>query len=167
MSTPRTDTNASTASPSVDSSNTNESQPATAPEGGYPEQKHAGKVGYGPNYRAGAGFNDKVSGMMEEMKGKATHNPERVQHGHDVYSGAQKRKELLGEGEESPFQKVDEEKPKDEQAADSKAQATPAGGAHTSGVGAKEQAATIAPQGTHSGEMQRKGEAVDRVKHIG
>jgi len=35
------------------------------------------------------------------------------------------------------------------------------------GRGAKEQAATVAPEGTKDAHMQRQGEAVDRVKHIG
>jgi len=35
------------------------------------------------------------------------------------------------------------------------------------GHGAKEQAATVAPEGTKDAHMQRQGEAVDRVKHIG
>ncbi|KAF8905086.1 hypothetical protein CPB84DRAFT_1960637 [Gymnopilus junonius] len=40
----------------------------------YPEQKHAGKVGYGPNYHSGATLEDKIEGLKDELKGKITHN---------------------------------------------------------------------------------------------
>lgn len=48
------------------------------------------------------------------------------------------------------------------------AKATPAGTAvdQGHGPGAKEQAATVAPEGTHEANVQKEGGAVDNVKHI-
>ncbi|PPQ72205.1 hypothetical protein CVT24_002362 [Panaeolus cyanescens] len=63
----------------------------------YPEQRHAGKVGYGPNYNVHASFADVVTGVADELRGKMTHNPDLVHHGHELLSGEEKRKELLGE----------------------------------------------------------------------
>ncbi|KAK0444246.1 uncharacterized protein EV420DRAFT_1648940 [Desarmillaria tabescens] len=59
----------------------------------YPEQKHAGKVGYGPQYRPGPTFADKVTGLKEEVKGKITGNQGLVQEGHERRTGELKRKE--------------------------------------------------------------------------
>ncbi|KAK0475888.1 hypothetical protein IW261DRAFT_1493481 [Armillaria novae-zelandiae] len=69
----------------------------------YPEQKHAGKVGYGPQYHSGPTFSDKVSGLKEVVKGKITGNQGLVQHGHDRKTGELKRKEKLQDMEEDPF----------------------------------------------------------------
>lgn len=41
-----------------------------------------------------------------------------------------------------------------------------AANAHTSGSSGREQAATIAPQGSHSAHEQAKGENVERVKYV-
>lgn len=41
-----------------------------------------------------------------------------------------------------------------------------AANAHTSDPGAKEQAATVAPQGSRAAEPQAKGEMVEHVKDI-
>ncbi|KAJ7472326.1 hypothetical protein B0H11DRAFT_1729718 [Mycena galericulata] len=60
----------------------------------YPEQKHAGAVGYGPNYNQKAGFLDKVTGLKEEFKGKVTKNPDLAAKGHDRMTGELKHKEL-------------------------------------------------------------------------
>ncbi|KAJ7596043.1 hypothetical protein C8J56DRAFT_923898 [Mycena floridula] len=74
-----------------------------APDGGYPEQLHAGKVGYGPNYRQGAGFLDKVGGAKEQVIGKLTRNPDKAAHGHDKMTGHLKEKELEEDMKEDPF----------------------------------------------------------------
>ncbi|KAJ3859259.1 hypothetical protein EV359DRAFT_68311 [Lentinula novae-zelandiae] len=59
----------------------------------YPEQHHAGAVGYGPNYRQGASLGDKLTGLKEELKGKVTKNPGLVEHGREMKSGELKKKE--------------------------------------------------------------------------
>jgi hypothetical protein len=57
-------------------------------------QRHAGKVGYGPNY-AGPTFEDKVVGLKEELVGNVAHNPERFHHAHEVLTGEERRKKLI------------------------------------------------------------------------
>ncbi|KDR78954.1 hypothetical protein GALMADRAFT_64291 [Galerina marginata CBS 339.88] len=117
----------------------NTSAPPSNGGSDYPEQLHAGKVGYGPNYRAGPSLEDKIQGLKEELKGKVTHKPDLVQHGREVMSGEEKRKKLTGEV------------------------STPGGMAVNQGYGkgAMEQAATVAPEGTREAEMQRKGNNID------
>ena len=75
----------------------------------YPPQRHAGAVGYGPEYGKGAvclsvffgptstneyqqSTGDKLEGLKEELKGKIMHEPDLVQHGHDLRTGELKRK---------------------------------------------------------------------------
>ncbi|KAJ7040707.1 hypothetical protein C8F04DRAFT_1081831 [Mycena alexandri] len=74
----------------------------------YPEQKHAGAVGYGPNYHQTPGFLDKVTGLKEEVKGKVTHNPELAAQGHDRMTGELKKKELEADAAEDPFANPEE-----------------------------------------------------------
>ncbi|PBK71482.1 hypothetical protein ARMSODRAFT_955256 [Armillaria solidipes] len=69
----------------------------------YPEQKHTGKVGYGPQYHSGPTFTDKVSGLKEVAKGKITGNQGLVQQGHERKTGELKRKEKREDMEEDPF----------------------------------------------------------------
>ncbi|KAJ7088619.1 hypothetical protein C8R44DRAFT_892684 [Mycena epipterygia] len=76
----------------------------------YPEQKHAGVVGYGPNYNKGAGFVDKITGLKEELKGKVTKNPELVSKGHDRMTGELKHKELDEDAAKDPFAAPDDKK---------------------------------------------------------
>ncbi|KAJ7182733.1 hypothetical protein C8R43DRAFT_967931 [Mycena crocata] len=76
----------------------------------YPEQKHAGKVGYGPNYNQGAGIAEKITGLKEELKGKVTKNPELVAKGHDRVTGELKHKELEADAAADPFANPDEKK---------------------------------------------------------
>lgn len=54
---------------------------------GYPEQRHGGSVGLGPNYAKHPTMGDKVGGAMEEIKGKMLKKPEVAQHGHDRKTG--------------------------------------------------------------------------------
>ncbi|KAJ3486633.1 hypothetical protein NLI96_g4108 [Meripilus lineatus] len=56
-------------------------------EGDYPEQRHAGAVGLGPEYGKGASTGDQLQGWKEEIVGKITHNDDKVQHGHDLRTG--------------------------------------------------------------------------------
>ncbi|KAJ7604654.1 hypothetical protein FB45DRAFT_955572 [Roridomyces roridus] len=74
----------------------------------YPEQKHAGKVGLGPNYHRGAALGDKMAGFKESVKGKITHNPDLAAKGHDRMTGELQRKEQEGDDKADPFAKPDE-----------------------------------------------------------
>lgn len=83
----------------------------TAADNTYPPQRHAGAVGYGPEYGKGTvrrpsintlcvsligcmkGTSDKLQGLKEEFKGKLLHKPELVQHGRELRTGELKRKE--------------------------------------------------------------------------
>ncbi|KAJ4478613.1 hypothetical protein C8J55DRAFT_399473, partial [Lentinula edodes] len=69
------------------------STPSTNSSESYPEQHHAGAVGYGPNYRQGPSLTDKLSGLKEELKGKVTKNPGLVEHGKEMKTGELKRRE--------------------------------------------------------------------------
>jgi hypothetical protein len=62
----------------------------------YPPQKHAGAVGYGPEYGEGAGLGDKFDGFKEQLKGKMTGNQDLVQHGKELQTGELKKKQLEG-----------------------------------------------------------------------
>ena len=75
----------------TDSSNTRDVNPGLENSGSvvgagetsdYREQTHAGKVGYGPNYKSGPSFGTKLEGVKDIMKGKVTKNPELVEEGH-------------------------------------------------------------------------------------
>ncbi|KJA19496.1 hypothetical protein HYPSUDRAFT_217604 [Hypholoma sublateritium FD-334 SS-4] len=145
-----------------------------------PEQHHAGRVGYGPNYRTGPTLEDKISGIKDELKGKLTRNPDLVAHGRDVASGEARRRALAGEDEPNPFESVDEGKEgsksseKDDRkdtgpAVPAAAGSAPPAPASTAdpipGKGAQQQAATVAPEGTGAAERQRAGDAQD-VKQV-
>jgi hypothetical protein len=72
-----------------------DSTPATAPDAvQYPEQKHAGKVGYGPNYHQDASLGEKATGFKEEVLGKVKHDEGMIAHGHELRTGALKKKAL-------------------------------------------------------------------------
>ncbi|KAI0729200.1 hypothetical protein C8Q72DRAFT_778626 [Fomitopsis betulina] len=60
---------------------------------GYPEQRHAGAVGLGPEFGRGVTTGDKIEGYKEELKGKILRKPDVVQHGHDLRTGELKRRE--------------------------------------------------------------------------
>ncbi|KAJ6551369.1 hypothetical protein B0H19DRAFT_1157366 [Mycena capillaripes] len=82
----------------------------------YPEQKHAGAVGYGPNYNPKAGVFDKITGLKEQVQGKISHNPDLVEKGHERATGELKQKELKGD-DADPFADPEEKKKKAEAAA--------------------------------------------------
>ncbi|TEB14350.1 hypothetical protein FA13DRAFT_1782603 [Coprinellus micaceus] len=132
----------------------------TQPEGGYPPQLHTGKVGYGPNYHMEPTLGEKYEGLKEEVKGKVKRNPEQVQHGKDMISGESKRREREADMSSGTFGGGAKED-------DPPAAGQPTGLARNDHKGQKEQASTVAPVGHPDHDMQRKGEAVDRVKHIG
>ncbi|KIM80141.1 hypothetical protein PILCRDRAFT_822660 [Piloderma croceum F 1598] len=47
----------------------------------YPEQRHAGAVGYGPSYNKDAGIGEKITGIKEEVLGKIKKDPSLVEQG--------------------------------------------------------------------------------------
>ncbi|KAL8292170.1 hypothetical protein RQP46_001636 [Phenoliferia psychrophenolica] len=77
-------------------------------EDGYPEQKHAGKVGYGPNYHQGPTTSDKLSGMKDIVKGKITKNPELVEEGKLRKTGELQEKKQAEDDANDPFAKEKE-----------------------------------------------------------
>ncbi|KAF5327531.1 hypothetical protein D9619_004368 [Psilocybe cf. subviscida] len=113
---PTTQDNAPSTVPGTQTSTANSADaPAPPPPGeeDLPEQLHAGKVGYGPNYHRGPTLEDKMMGIKEEIKGKLTRNSERVEHGREIKSGKEREKKLTGEDEPNPFANADEDKDKD------------------------------------------------------
>lgn len=101
--------------PKSPSGSASQSQAPPDEDVSYPEQKHAGKVGYGPNYRktpvrcvllsachsstyyCPKTLEEKIEGLKDELKGKVTRKPELVEHGRQILSGEEKRKKLTGE----------------------------------------------------------------------
>ncbi|KAG7440471.1 uncharacterized protein BT62DRAFT_584833 [Guyanagaster necrorhizus] len=83
----------------------------------YPEQKHAGKVGYGPQYHSGPTFTDKVTGLKEVVKGKITGNQGLVRQGQERQTGELMRKKKQADMDEDPFakQETDHKVAQDEQ----------------------------------------------------
>jgi len=77
------------------------------PEQEYPEQKHAGAAGIGPNYAEARGkvtLGERIGGLKEEIKGKVTRNPDLVREGREQRSGEAKRRKL--EEENNPHQGI-------------------------------------------------------------
>ncbi|BGP17062.1 hypothetical protein JCM10213v2_005071 [Rhodosporidiobolus nylandii] len=81
---------------------------AGEPEGGYPPQLHAGKVGLGPHYKQGGGLADSLKGKEEVLKGKLKHDEGLIQQGHDRQSGVLAAKQRAAEDEDSPFTRPDD-----------------------------------------------------------
>ncbi|KAK7689362.1 hypothetical protein QCA50_007153 [Cerrena zonata] len=170
MSTPNVNSPAS--STRVPSSQTEQDgAPATAPDNGYPPQRHAGAVGLGPEYGKGtsASGTDRIQGLKEELVGKILHKPQKVQHGHDLRTGELKRREREENEPHNPFQSIDtgDDKPgasskKDEGLFQSQGETTGTE-KHLSPAGEKEQAATVAPEGTDEAERQREGQANPKI----
>ncbi|KAK7436708.1 hypothetical protein VKT23_018962 [Stygiomarasmius scandens] len=121
----------------------------------YPEQRHAGKVGYGPNYNQGAGLGEKLTGFKEELKGKVSHDPTLVQQGKERRTGELKHKQEQEELEASdPFANPEEKKEEQGDVSQTKKDIR----------GQVDQAATSAPEGTKEAEAQRNSER--QMKHI-
>ncbi|OJT07036.1 hypothetical protein TRAPUB_2067 [Trametes pubescens] len=160
--------------------------PASGPgdESGYPEQRHAGAVGYGPEYMKGATTGDKLAGIKEEVKGKLFRKPDLVEHGREMRTGELKKKQQ--EDDANPFANAKED-PSEKPAASGQRQASGASGAHSpdapnpnssyppamsdtthaSDKGAREQAAATAPEGTEKAQRQKTGGNTDNVSYIG
>ncbi|KAG8987981.1 hypothetical protein FRB90_003041 [Tulasnella sp. 427] len=72
----------------------------------YPEQKHAGKVGYGPNFAEARGkvtMGEKIDGLKEEVKGKIKKDEHMIQEGHDKRTGELKRRQMEEENNPKAF----------------------------------------------------------------
>ncbi|KAI0782732.1 hypothetical protein C8Q75DRAFT_786618 [Abortiporus biennis] len=138
----------------------------------YPEQRHAGAVGLGPEYGKGASGSDKITGWKEEIEGKVLRNPAKLQHGKDLRTGELKKREQAEE-DENPFASGGGTKGKakhsDSKQSPSEVKSTPPPPAaiHHDERGEKEQAATVAPEGTNEAEEQRKGGQSTKNKQIG
>ncbi|KAH9950791.1 hypothetical protein B0H21DRAFT_776470 [Amylocystis lapponica] len=137
----------------------------------YPEQRHAGAVGYGPDYAKGAGAGDKFAGIFEEAKGKVLRKPEVVEHGRERRTGELKEKEKAqADQSEDPFAKAGGEKPVKEDAPSkvpANKNATSQGPQDPADQHARERASTVAPEGTAKADVQRQGEAVNGYRNIG
>ncbi|EGN94418.1 hypothetical protein SERLA73DRAFT_188304 [Serpula lacrymans var. lacrymans S7.3] len=148
-------------------------QPTTAPNEtgaapnqayeGYPEQRHAGALGIGPNYGDQVRVGEKITGLKEEAKGKLTNNSDLVERGRKRRTGELKSQEKEAK-DEDPFT-TPEEKEEQRQAT----QGSTESGGHSSSLkekGEKEQAATISPEGTEQAQHQREGGNTENMKYM-
>jgi len=118
----------------------------TMSEDELPPQRHAGAVGLGPQYGTGTGFVDKIGGLQEELKGKMLKKPDVAQHGHDRRTGELKKKEKEMDDQTNPLDPAQRSgSMKDEKSE-------------------REEAATIAPQGTEEAQEQRDEGNAEGVK---
>ncbi|BGP49047.1 hypothetical protein JCM10450v2_004926 [Rhodotorula kratochvilovae] len=112
---PRAATSATDTAPASATSETREGESlGSEPEGGYPEQTHAGKLGYGPHAPNGGGIADRLKAKEEIFKGKLKHDEALLQQGRDRESGvlAERRRAYDAEHDKGAFDKpADGEKP--------------------------------------------------------
>ncbi|CCM01770.1 uncharacterized protein FIBRA_03837 [Fibroporia radiculosa] len=142
---------------------------ATGAEGSeYPEQKHAGAVGLGPEYGRGATTGDKLQGFQEQIKGKILRKPDVAQHGKDLRTGELKRRQQQ-EDDDNLFEKSQQEKEQNErdstspapESDDNKSTAQPprvSDSSHPTERGQYEQAASVAPEGSERAANEQPGE---------
>ncbi|KAI0674320.1 hypothetical protein C8Q78DRAFT_967696 [Trametes maxima] len=137
--------------------------PANSPapsndQNGYPEQRHAGAVGYGPEYGKGASTGDKLTGYKEEAKGKILRKPDLVEHGRELRTGELKKK-----------QQEEDVRPKPPPFFDAPDTHPPAVSdtTHPTDKGAREQAAATAPEGTEKAQRQKSVGNIDKAAYIG
>ncbi|KAI9063625.1 hypothetical protein FKP32DRAFT_686550 [Trametes sanguinea] len=155
---------------------------------GYPEQKHAGAVGYGPEYGKGATTGDKLTGLKEEVKGKILRKPDVVEHGRELRTGEIKKKEQENENFD-PFNTAKDDDSEQKDGGGNAGLNHPPSGAESSDAsrpnpsmsfppaasdpshpthkGAREQAATTAPEGTEKGQRQKSMGNTDKVAYFG
>ncbi|KAF5390996.1 hypothetical protein D9757_003981 [Collybiopsis confluens] len=90
-----TSSTASNNSPSYnqDQSSQNDTSVPPPQDQDYPEQRHAGAVGYGPQYHSGPSVGEKLTGFKEQLKGKMTKNEDLVEQGRERRAGELKRKQ--------------------------------------------------------------------------
>jgi len=144
----------------------NSPNPTGAQGGEYPEQRHAGAVGYGPEYARGVTTGDKLEGFKEEAKGKILRKPDLVQHGKELRTGELKKKKE--EEDQSPFQTADADDnragassdslPKNDENAPTSMPPGVHDTSHPTEQGRMQQAATVAPEGTDDARSQSAGE---------
>jgi len=128
----------------------------------YPEQKHAGKVGLGPEYgkknKETHGITAKIAGLKEEIKGTITRNHDLVEKGHDRRTGELACKEEEHKNNDDPFKK--ENQAKEESVPQPNPQHenpnAPGNLGHTPSTdhAARERAATTHPEGTAAAAQQ-------------
>ncbi|KAI0646320.1 hypothetical protein C8Q79DRAFT_661102 [Trametes meyenii] len=156
-----------------------------APQGdqnAYPEQRHAGAVGYGPEYGKGVSTGDKLTGYKEEVKGKILRKPDLVEHGRELRTGELKKKQQ--EEDFDPFGTAggDDDSQgggaglqKQSSGAGSQAPDTPpethppavSNTTRSTDKGAREQAAATAPEGTEKAQRQKSVGNTDKASYIG
>jgi len=166
-----------------------------------PPQRHAGQVGYGPNYNPDAvatvsdihskllmlkvsqTIQEKITGLKEELKGKAKHNPELVKHGHEIRSGENKRKKITGEvkfiyypisiqssshagAQDKPnlFQSAKDSDKSPGSSSPSRDTSTPNKDERNGKTPKDGAATTVAPEGTKDVDIQKGGESVEGGK---
>ncbi|KAJ7750398.1 hypothetical protein DFH07DRAFT_922590 [Mycena maculata] len=117
----------------------------------YPEQKHAGAVGYGPNFNQQAGLADKIGGLKDEIKGRITNNPELVAKGHDRRTGELKHKEQEEDDAQDPFANADEKKGEQPPATNGTPGSTTTNGAPTTNGSGTPSTTSVPTTGTQSG----------------
>ncbi|KAI0072474.1 hypothetical protein K474DRAFT_1667768 [Panus rudis PR-1116 ss-1] len=137
--------------------NPKETPTTPPPEGGYPEQRHAGHAGLGPEYGKGASGSDKIAGLKEVLVGKVTRNPDKVEHGKELRTGELKKKQTEGDSA-NPFANAGGDTGPQQPSAASGA----SGGEHPVHKGEREEAATVAPEGTTEVDRQRRGQVNDK-----
>ncbi|KAH9829911.1 uncharacterized protein C8Q71DRAFT_818278 [Rhodofomes roseus] len=124
----------------------------------YPEQRHAGAVGLGPEFGRGVTTGEKFEGYKEELKGKVLRKPDVVQHGHDLRTGELKRREQA-EDDVNPLRGPDEadanvqngDRPEVPKSDSNKPTAMPprvGDTSHPTEQGRYEQATSVAPEGS-------------------
>ncbi|EMD36282.1 hypothetical protein CERSUDRAFT_74298 [Gelatoporia subvermispora B] len=154
----------------------------------YPEQRHAGAVGYGPEYGKGASTGDKFEGYKTELKGKILKKPDLVQHGHEMRTGELKKKALEGgmdpfgqAKDDDPNQSESQEKQSSEQGRSDTGSGVPKSDTHQTSAhppsvedtshpteqGRQEQAATVSPEGSADAEVQRRGDQTENTRYMG
>ncbi|KZT02866.1 uncharacterized protein LAESUDRAFT_729859 [Laetiporus sulphureus 93-53] len=139
----------------------------------YPEQRHAGAVGLGPEYGRGVTTEDKIVGFKEEVKGKILHKPDVAERGRMMRTGELKKKHEEEENRNNPFETVDEDQKKagatDDmvmQSNDNQHASMPPGVAdssHPTDSDKYAEASTIAPEGSQDAERQRGGDHAYRT----
>ncbi|KAI0653919.1 hypothetical protein C8Q70DRAFT_926767, partial [Cubamyces menziesii] len=151
---------------SFDNNNQSPSQsPAPSNNDGYPEQRHAGAVGYGPEYGKGASTGDKITGLKEELKGKILHKPDVVEHGRELRTGELKKKQQ--EDQDHPPSGAGSSADSDKPNAPKSFPPATSDPAHPTDKGAREQAATTAPEGTEKAQRQKSMGNADNTTMYG
>jgi hypothetical protein len=158
----RTNTQTSTSTSPSDVSSTNETAPSQQQQD-YPEQKHAGAVGYGPNFHQGPTVGDKITGLKEEFKGTVTHNKDLHQHGKDLKTGELKRKQQEEDNPSAAFSTPDEKKETESTSKTSSAERVDSAPSGNEAA----RAATVDAEGTRAAERQKHGGNVEDQKNIG